>query len=844
MPIPLRPLFLSVATLAFAPLLKAEWPASAEARLFENGLPRLTVVTSATAQATTALAARDLAAMLSALCGTNVALECGDGLSGLAVGTADDFPALAAGGKLNTNELLHVDDYLIHSHAAGVLLLGVTPVGARHAAWDLLDRLGYRRFFAPKKWEIIPEVKNASLNLDVTESPSYLGRRIWYGFGTWAELKSNYGDWCARNRTDTAFNLNTGHAYDNVRNRNKAVFEEHPEYLGLVGGVRKSTKFCISNPGLRKLVAGMAVAAFRANPALQSFSVDPSDGGGWCECEPCAALGPVTDRALTLANEVAETVKMEIGERYIGMYAYNMHSPPPEKVRVHPLVIISVATSFIKGGMTVDGLISGWNQMGSSLFGIREYYSVNTWDRDVPGAARGGNLNYLTNTITRFHAKGARFISAESSANWGPNGLGYYLAARIMWDTNQVSRLEALKDDFYDKAFGPARDSMRAFYTLIDGSSKPLLSPDLVGRMYRTLAAARKAAGDRADVQSRLADLVLYTRYTELYMQYIEGRGKERQQAFENLIRHAYRMRDTEMVHSYALYRDLAGRDKSVTIPPEAAWQKPEPGNPWKSSVPFSNAELDAFVSDGIAGNETVDFQPIAFEAPLVRADSLGLGGVTNASWTNTSWQSRGSQRLYIWVDAAPTTLVFTVTGGLITHYRDRGDAKIRLTPSGEAEGKAVAEGAVPPDGEPRTVTLATTHTGLHYLDLSDGGDSTRISWPEGLPVTFKTSLGSRMDYSSGPFFFYVPKGTPAIAGFTAGFSGDLIAPDGTSAHQWKGEHRYFSVSVPAGADGKLWSFSGELNKRQIHLMTVPPFIARTGAELLLPEDVVKKDAP
>lgn len=844
MPTCFRLLPLPLVCLLFSSPLHAEWPAPAEARISRNGAPCLTVVTSATAHATTALAARDLAATLSAMCGTNVSLACGDGLTGLAVGSASDFPALGPVGRLNTHALLHVDDYLLQSHARGVLLLGVTPMGARHAVWDLLGRLGYRRFFAPRKWEIIPSLPDAALAVDALESPAYLGRRIWYGYGTWADQKDTYPEWCGRNLTDSAFDLNTGHAYDGILHKNKAAFEAHPEYMGLVGGVRKSTKFCISNPGLRQLVAGMAVAAFKANPALQSFSVDPSDGGGWCECEACAALGPPTDRALTLANEVAEAVNRDVGERYVGMYAYNMHSPPPLAVRVNPHVIISVATSFIKGGMTLDGLITGWNAKGSSLFGIREYYSVNTWDRDMPGAARGGNLAYLANTITNFHARGARFISAESSANWGPNGLGYYLAAKLMWNTNNVARLAELKADFFEKAFGPAQAPMRDFYALIDGAGKPLLSPDLVGRMYKTLAAARIAAGARADVQSRLDDLVLYTRYTELYMAYIEARGESRQAAFESLIRHAYRMRKSELVHSYALYRDLAGRDKSVQIPPEAAWQKPEPGNPWKSSTPFTGAELEAFLTNGMAHNQTVDFTPVNFDAPLVRADKLGLAGVTNATWTNTSWQSRGSQRLYIWIDTAPTTLVFRLTGGLIEKYRDRGNARLKLTPANEAEGKAVAEGSVPPDGVERDVTLRTAETGLHYLDMADGGDSTRLSWMPGLPVTFKTSLGSRMDYGQGPFFFYVPKGTRAVAGFTAGFSGDLLGPDGTRLHQWAGEHRYFSVPVPKGADGALWSFQGELNKKQIHLMTVPPFLARTGAELLLPEDVIKKDAP
>jgi hypothetical protein len=828
---------------ALAPA-RAGLPPAAEVRLLSAGLPSFTVVTSVTAQAATAVAAGELAGTLSSICGTNVAIICGDGTTGLAVGTASDFPALDAASLLNTNDLLHSDDYLIRTHAQGALLIGVTPAAARHAVWDLLTRLGYRRFFAPRKWEVIPALKESSLTVDVRESPAYLGRRIWYGWGSWPDNKSTYGEWCARNRTLSSFDLNTGHAYDNILHRNKAAFEAHPEYKGLVGGVRKSTKFCISNPDLRKLVVDFELAAFRANPRLQSVSVDPSDGGGWCECDACAALGSVTDRALTLANEVAEAVQRDIGQGYVGMYAYNMHSPPPEKVRVHPRVIISVATSFIKGGMTVDGLIDGWGRMGSSLFGIREYYSVNTWDRDLPGAARGGNLAYLANTITNFHARGARFVSAESSNNWGPNGLGYYLATRMLWDTKEAARLEALKEDFYDKAFGPAHEAMRGFYTLIDGSKRPLLSPDLIGRMYRAIGDARAAAGDRVDVLARVNDLLLYTRYTELYMRYTETRGAEHQQAFENLIRHAYRMRQTDMVHSYALYRDLAGRDKSVQIPPEAAWQKPEPGNPWKSSAPFTEEELTRFLRDGIASNELVNFTPVAFDAPLVRPDALRLPALVNSNWAATAWQSRSKQRLYIWIDRAPTSLVFTVTGGLIEKYRDRGDVRITLTPEGEAEGKPVDQGHVPPDGTPREVTLTTPFAGLHYLDINDGGDSTRIAWPAGLPVTFKTSLGGRMDYDEGPRFFYVPKGTPFLAGFTAGFTGTLTAPDGRKAYEWKGEHRYFSIPVPRGQDGAVWSFKGDLNKKQFHLMTVPPYFARTPAELLLPQDVVQKDAP
>ena len=113
-------------------------------------------------------------------------------------------------------------------------------------------------------------------------------------------------------------------------------------------------------------------------------------------------------------------------------------------VRVQPRVVINVATAFIKGDYTVDQLLDGWQKQGATV-GIREYYSVHPWDRDLPGKSHGADLKYLQTTIPHFHDKGARFVSAESSDNWGPNGLGYYLAARMLWDVREAKNVETLR---------------------------------------------------------------------------------------------------------------------------------------------------------------------------------------------------------------------------------------------------------------------------------------------------------------------------------------------------------------------------------------------------------------
>jgi hypothetical protein len=318
-----------------------------------------------------------------------------------------------------------------------------------------------------------------------------------------------------------------------------------------------------------------------------------------------------------LANDVAAAVTAKYPGRFVGMYAYSEHSPPPG-VRANPNVVVSVATGFIRGGFTVDQLLDGWSKRASVL-GVREYYSVNTWDRDLPGAARGGRLNYLRETIPHFHAKGARFLSAEASDNWGPNGLGYFVAARLLWDVREAARVDAHVADFLDACFGPAKGPMAEFYRLLTADRAPLLCDDTVGRMYRLLAAARKATADPA-VHARLDDLTGYTRYVELWLDYSAATGAARQAAFEALARHAWRVRASEVVHTKALYRDLPARDKAVRVPAECRWDVPAPRNPWKAGPPPTRADFEQMTADGIAARKLLDFAPVSYSTRLVRS--------------------------------------------------------------------------------------------------------------------------------------------------------------------------------------------------------------------------------
>jgi hypothetical protein len=858
--------------LSFGLAALAYAPAAEPVVLAEQGAARMPVVVAAGATPAVRAAAADLARTLARLGGAAFVVTNGDGLSGVAVGVPGDFPAVKVPESFAPEDPFRRDEYVLRSHANGLWVLGATEDAVVLAVWDLLYRLGYRLYFLTDTWEIAPRQAVLSLAVDVFEQPDYITRQAPRG-APWSDGKL-WDRWRIRNRVKSAFELSTGHAYDGILERHAAVFEEHPEYLGLVGGKRRGNKFCVANPELRKLVVDDAVAQMRANPGRDSLSMEPSDGGGWCECPECAQMGSVSDRVVILSGDVAEAINaLGLGPKYVGIYAYAFHSPPPN-VNVHPKVIVSLATSFIRGGFTIEKMVEGWRAKKATL-GIRDYHGCFVWDHDLPRKARGGNVAYLTRTIPYFHANGARFMNSENGDSWGANGLGFWLTPRFLWNTNQVNQVDALVEDFLEKCFGPAKEPMRVFFQLLNFDRSSRTPEDVRGRMYKYLAEA-SALNPPPEVQARLDDLILYTRYIELYYLYRPLSGDARQIAFTEILRHTWRIRDRNLLSTMAIVSRERYRDGSVYVPitdkrkakaPSAdeldellGDGKPTSGgglvevghtlaaeldkDPWDRGRPYTPKEVQAVLKAGVAANKPVelDFEPIGFSEELVPARGLGLK--TTMTPGSLTLLGRGTRRYLVWLDE-PGEFEVRVTGGLIAHYRDRGNVKLALfSPLEETFEPVSKDASVPPDGEEHVVTLRSPYPGLHTLQVSDGGDKTALALPPSMPVTVQSSMEEKPPAlgSNWTLYFYVPKGTRVVGGFANTLDGVMRNGLGDKVFEFKDMERvgYFKVPVAEGQDGACWKL--EACNGQRLLMTVPPYLAADDQHLLVPREVVEAD--
>ncbi len=115
------------------------------------------------------------------------------------------------------------------------------------------------------------------------------------------------------------------------------------------------------------------------------------------------------------------------------------------------------------------------------------------------------------------------------------------------------------------------------------------------------------------------------------------------------------------MVHAKALYRDLPARDKSVTVPPQAAWNVPEEKNPWKETRSWSERELVAILDSGVESNPVIEFDPVEFSSQLMPARRLGAVTARPLEDSNTS---RGHHEILTWFDSAPGRPELQVTRG------------------------------------------------------------------------------------------------------------------------------------------------------------------------------------
>jgi len=761
-------------------------------------------------------AAQELAARLEKMFGKPFPILKGEAGTGILLGTAENFPEF--GDALKIKKPGDAEAYLIKTDNEKLFLVGASALGAQNAVWDFLYRLGYRHYFPGDKWEIIPKRESYECSFEVTTRPAFATREIFVGYGLAKQTAQDFQEWKKHNRLDYGFRLRTGHIYKRIIQRNQEAFAKHPEYLV----PPLNLKFDVSNEGLRQLVVEDSVRELEKNPQVDSISMDPSDGGGWPESSP---LGSVSNQAITLANTVAAAVQQAKPGTKVGIYAYNEHSPPPT-IPVHPDVIVSVATEFIRSNLSFEELMASWAKQGATL-GVRDYFAVFTWDRDLPGKSRASSPGRVGQAIQKFFDLGARYYVSETSYSSGPNGLGHYVAARCLWDPSENQRISEMREEFLAKAFGTAKEPMRQFYTLIDGTKKPLLSDDLLGRLCRALEDAYAKSEDEA-VLARLDDLAAYVRFVELYRRYSDATGANRQAAFKVLAQFVKQIETLGVVTTRGMLRDIPIRDPSL--------QYENASLNTVATSPPKREDLRKWLRDGIEKYNLLTFEPVAFTNDLVPLKKQQEADVPGES----TLRLRGTNNLFTYLEKAGDSIEFSVEGGQL--YKGVGTVRIKVFPKAHPLGESICDLEVPADGQNHRISLKSDYEGLNRIEIKDGGSLTLVHWPLNqrlaLPSGQEECVNLNGRYS---LCFFVPKGTRRVSGYASHKAGRVLTGDGSEIVSFAGQDAsgYFDIPVPAGLDDTFWKLDRSVGR--VLLMTVPPYLSFGSHSMLTPREALTK---
>jgi len=358
--------------------------------------------------------------------------------------------------------------------------------------------------------------------------------------------------------------------------------KDHPEYFAAApDGSRKAiareprnTKLCESNPAVWKQWLADVTERVQRDPLLRVINVSPNDGytTGHCTCAKCLAWdhpdgekmewgfgGGVkfqgvsqSDRDVRFANTLARMLKERFPDRelFVQLNAYGFARPAPIAVVPDDNVIISSVANFSMRSpeerKTPMQQHAAWAKKAKHLMwrpNLGSPVGLSWGMPDVAMTQAGEDFRFVADN----HGIGLFFDMFWF--HWATQGPHYYALAHLAW--NPRADVQAVMDDYYRRAFGPAATDLKGYWQLLERArmefvaAKPSrqraydipekYTPTLLAQAQAHLNAAAKtlAAGDEK-YRRRLAfvrcglDFTRLVVDTRAWMQRFEaGKGKD-----------------------------------------------------------------------------------------------------------------------------------------------------------------------------------------------------------------------------------------------------------------------------------------------------------------------------
>ncbi|MFO7775431.1 MAG: DUF4838 domain-containing protein [Candidatus Hydrogenedentota bacterium] len=372
------------------------------------------------------------------------------------------------------------EGYHIQTAEPHLVIVGGPVRGTAYGVYGLLDDHWGCRWLTAEVSHV-PEREQLELpDIDETVVPPLMYRESF-----WVEASDPM--WNLRNRLNGAWITSPreehggGFYYDGVHTFYPFVppgeyFDDHPEYYSLIDGERRweHAQLCLTNEDVLEIVIEQVRQRFEEVPEADVVSVSQNDWRNPCQCEACQAIaeeeGSEAGPLLHFVNQVADAIREDYPDRYVGTLAYQYTRTPPENIVPRDNVAIRLCSIECCFSHTLEECdagqneafaedIRGWQELTDNLF-IWDY-TTNFSHYHQPHP----NLRSLRPNIQFFVEHDVQGIFEQGNYNSAGHGemapLRNYLLARFLWDPERD--YETTLTEFLDLYYGDAAPHVRDY---------------------------------------------------------------------------------------------------------------------------------------------------------------------------------------------------------------------------------------------------------------------------------------------------------------------------------------------------------------------------------------------
>lgn len=618
------------------------------------------------------------------------------------------------------------------------------------------------------------------------------------------------------------------------------------------------------------------------HPNTRYVTTDAADGAGDCEGDKCRDLlrsGPYgayltpdqqnqdssrADRYFHFTNEIAKFIEYWFGPGYgVGVLSYSSRSDIPS-IPIRSNILVQPVPTSRPDNVTQEEFHKAWgekrtnNPWGKFRLSVTKLWALTNTNFDAPKISPKTVYTEikwaLDNGVSAIIVQ-----NTHSSLTIGMHMLG--LNEQI-WSADDPN-YEAHLSEWFALAFGPAAPPIRRMFERWWDYFE--WTQNEVGASCRDMLEAQQIAdtvGVSAQMQTRIDHVKGYVWHLYLNERVLDRRAQwevdqnnsNKQNAYEGamneLFNHIWAMYPSNVLHSYRLHRSnfwkmpdaIVNEDGTAGAVPGSYTERwlitNSASNRWHYIREWSSQELQAKM---VSGAKKLMVSRRQFSSDLAPLTSTGDTEVVNT----ITYLREAKFALY--KEANDVTITMRTFGTVKAN-----NLPIRVDVTSPAGNSFTYKAIVNPNNvQVWTATPITIKgsAGLYQIEVVNPSDSTRWNWqvPRNVPFSMVDELRNNTgDYDNQTMYlyFYVPMGeTKIVMSYNTKQAITFRDPAGhevttlpTGQYQW-------SCEVPAGQDGKVWSFARGLdanNVAQIGFENCPRVLAWSAEQLLVPRELLK----